>query len=128
MSESYPEAALRHSADADHLAANRQFDGAGYIIGYAVECAIKSAIQASRPDAGAPHVHLPHLVERAKKAIGGRRKSAVFTVLEKAGFMHGWTIDARYRCSGSVDETQFLLWRNDANRMLGAAQLRRPSR
>ena len=126
--ESYPEAALRHSADADRLAANRHFDGAGYLIGYAVECAIKSAIQASRPDAGTPHVHLPHLIERAKKAIGGRRRSAVFTVLEQAGFMRGWTVDARYRCSGTVDETQFLQWRNDANRMLGAVQLRRQIR
>jgi hypothetical protein len=57
--------------------------------GYAVECAIKSAIEATRPAAGAPHVHLPHLVERAKKALQGRRRHAVFTVLAQDGFMDG---------------------------------------
>ena len=88
MAECYSESALRHFADADHLADGGHLDGAGYLIGYAVECAIKSAIEATRPAAGAPHVHLPLLVEHAKKVLQGRRRHSVFTILAQEGF-HG---------------------------------------
>jgi hypothetical protein len=100
-------------------------DGAGYLIGFAVECAIKSAITSTRPAAGAPHVHLPKLVEGAKKVLQGRRKHALFTLLDQIGFMRGWTIDVRYAGDGVVDENQFRRWRTDANRALAAANLQR---
>ncbi len=123
--ESYSESAMRHSEDADHLAERGRLDGAGYLIGYAVECAIKSAIKATRPAANAPHQHLPRLVEHAKKMLQGRRKHSLFTVLTQAGFMDGWNIDVRYESSGRVDAAMYERWRNDANRTLAAANLRR---
>lgn len=116
---------MRHSAHADYLAAAGHLDGAGYLIGFAVECAIKSAIESTRPAVGAPHVHLPKLVEGAKKALQGRRKYAVFTVLERVDFMRGWSIEVRYEANGSVTAEQFQRWRADANRALAAANLRR---
>lgn len=128
MLESYSEAALRHFADAEHLAEGGHLDGAGYLIGYAVECAIKHAIEAVRPAADAPQVHLPRLVEPAKKALQGRRRHAVFTVLFQNGFMEGWSVDARYEADGHVDATRYQQWRKDASRTLGAANLRRRSR
>ena len=125
MTESYSESALRHSADADHLASSNRIDGAGYLIGFAVECAIKAAIVATRPAAGTPHVHLPKLLDGAKQALQGRRKHSMFTVIDQRDFMHRWTIDVRYAANGAVDATLFRRWRTDANRALAAANLRR---
>lgn len=116
---------MRHSADADLLASGGRFHGAGYLIGFAVECAIKSAILAARPAAGAPQIHLPRLVESAKKMLQGRRKHAIFTVIEQVDFMKNWSIDIRYASDGVVDEGQLRRWRLDANRVLAAANLRR---
>lgn len=127
MLEPYSEAAVRHSTDADCLAAQVRLDGAGYLIGFAVECAIKFAINATRPAAEAPHLHLPQLIERAKKALQGRRKLSMFVVIEKVDFMRGWTIDVRYAGNGAVDAAQFERWRADAHRALAAANLRRKS-
>ncbi len=128
MPESYAQSALRHFADADLLAGGGHLDGAGYLIGYAVECAIKSVIEATRPAAGAPHVHLPHLVERAKKALQGRRRHPVFTVLAQDGFMDGWMVEARYEANGYVDAARYQQWRSNASRTFGAANLRRSSK
>lgn len=125
MPESYPEAAVRHFADADHLATVQRLDGAGYLIGYAVECAIKSAVESTRPAADAPHCHLPILVERAKKSLQGRRKHSVFTVLEKPGFMAGWVVNLRYETDATIDEEMYRAWRDDASRTMSAAGLKR---
>lgn len=127
MPEAYADSALRHSADADVLTTGCRFQGAGYLIGFAVECAIKSTIAAARPAAGVPQVHLPQLIEGAKKALKGRRKHAMFTVLEQVDFMRNWTIEIRYASDGLVDEEQLRRWRADANRALAAANLRRRS-
>ena len=124
MPESYSESALRHIADADLLADRNHLDGAGYLIGFAVECAIKFAIIATRPTADTPHMHLPKLVEGAKKTLSGRRKHAIFTVIERASFMQGWSINVRYASDGAVDTNQFRRWRTDASRALAAANLR----
>jgi len=125
LAELYSEAALRHSVAADHLAANGHLDGAGYLIGYVAECAIKHAISSTRPAADAPHVHLPKLVEGARKTLQGRRRHAVFILLEQPGFMEGWAVDMRYAADGFVDTARFQRWRKDANRALAAADLRR---
>jgi len=123
--ESYSESALRHSADADLLAASGALHGAGYLIGYAVECAIKQAIVATRPAAEAPHIHLPDLIERAKKVLQGRKPSSMFQVLRQPTFMQGWQIELRYAGDGAVPADQFQRWRADANRALAAANLKR---
>lgn len=125
MPESYSEAASRHFADAGQLAEKERWDGAGYLIGYAVECAIKSAIAAARPIVAEDRKHLPYLIDRAKKSPQGRRQQSVFTLLEKSGFMEGWHVDMRYAADGGVDEERYKGWRADASRMLAAANVRR---
>lgn len=40
--DDYPEAALKHLQDADALVRGRRFDGAAYLAGYVVECALKT--------------------------------------------------------------------------------------
>ena len=125
MPESFAESALRHYADADHLADRGRLDGAGYLIGYAVECAIKATIEATRPTESAPHKHLPELVERAKKTLQGQQRRAIFSIIEQDGFMAGWSVDARYEANGHVDASKYAEWRKHASRTLGAANLRR---
>ena len=124
MSEPYAAAALRHSKDSDLLADSGRFQGAGYLIGLAVECAIKSAISETRPAAEAPQMHLPKLVEGAKRTLNGRNAHRLFSVLQMTDFMKSWSIDIRYARDGLVDEAQFRRWRKDANRALAAANLR----
>lgn len=125
MEESYAESALRHSVDADRLACNQQFDGAGYLIGYAVECAIKHAIREARQTTGAQHGHLPDLIGKAMKVLQGRRPVAIFKLLNERTLMRGWQIELRYAGNGAVAKGQFENWRLDANRVLGAASLKR---
>jgi HEPN domain-containing protein len=43
--EDYPEAALKHCDDAGRLLSGRRADGAAYLAGYAVECALKTLVQ-----------------------------------------------------------------------------------
>ena len=40
--DDYPEAPLKHLQDADMLFKSRRFDGAAYLSGYVVECALKT--------------------------------------------------------------------------------------
>jgi hypothetical protein len=123
--ESYDKAAVRHFEDAEKLAECDRFDGAGHLIGFAAECAIKHSVEMLRPLNQAPHVHFPVLVEKAKKLLHGRRKHAVFTLLEARTFMDGWEINQRYFDSGTVTRIRYQAWRVDAARALGAAGLRR---
>jgi hypothetical protein len=57
--------------------------------------------------------------------LQGRRKHALFTLLDQTSFMQGWTIELRYAGDGVVNENQYRRWRTDANRALAAANLRR---
>ncbi len=125
MPHSYSQSALRHFRDAEHLAAAESLHGACYLIGYAAECAIKSAVEATRPATHAPHTHLPELVERAKRVLHGRRQQAILAVFKKANFMAGWTTSLRYEADQTAEQEQYGVWREDASRIIGAAGLRR---
>lgn len=46
--EDYPEAALKHCDDARHLILGNRADGAAYLAGYAVECALKTLVQVEK--------------------------------------------------------------------------------
>jgi hypothetical protein len=124
LPEYYAEAAVRHFFDAEKLAGSKSFDGAGHLVGFAAECAIKYCIEELRPANQAPHLHFPELVEKAKRLLHGRRKHPLFTLLQRPAFMAAWRIEHRYADNGTVTEQHYLTWRGDASRALGAAQLR----
>lgn len=128
MPEVYAIAAVRHFQDAEELAALERFDGAGHLIGFAAECAIKHSVKALRPINQAPHLHLPKLVEKAKKLLHGRRRHTLYTLLERRAFMDGWEVDQRYSDDGTVTRILYQMWRRDASRALGAAGLWRMAR
>jgi hypothetical protein len=89
LAEAYAIAAVRHFEDAERLAQRNRFGGAGHLIGFAAECAIKHAVEGLRPQNRAPHLHFPELIEKAKKLLNGRKKHSVFTLLERRSFMKG---------------------------------------
>lgn len=124
MPEHYSGAAVRHFHDAEALAANQRFDNAAHLVGFAAECAVKHAIEALRPANEAPHLHLPELVEKAKRLMRGRARHPLFTVLFLPTFMSGWKVGDRYSASGTITQQMYESWRADASRALGAAQLR----
>lgn len=125
MVVSYARAAVRHFEDAEKLAIEARFDGAGHLIGFAAECAIKHSVESLRPANQAPHLHFPDLIERAKRLLHGRRKHPMFTLIHGPSFMEGWIVDQRYWDNGAITPTRYRAWRSDAARALGAAGLRR---
>jgi hypothetical protein len=90
-----------------------------------VECAVKVAIAIARPGEDAPHVHLPGLVERAKKALKGRGRQTMFNLLEGDRFMAGWMVDLRYGADTAISQAVYDGWKQDAKRIMGAAGLKR---
>lgn len=127
MPEPYSDAAVRHYDDAEALAKRRRFDGAGHLIGFAAECAVKFSVEALRPTSSAPHLHFPELLERAKRLLHGRRKHPMFSLLAGQSFMQGWDVSQRYGDDGTITPVLYEAWRVDAARALGAAGLRKKS-
>lgn len=124
MPECYSDAAIRHFRDAEALAGAKAFDNGAHLLGFAAECAIKHCIEGLRPASQAPHLHLPELVEKAKRLVHGRKKHPILTVLFRPTFMPGWKVEFRYSGDGTITQQMYELWRTDATRALGAAQLR----
>ena len=113
---SYGTAALRHFHDAEHLATRGVYDGAGHLIGFAAECAVKHSVEALRPTTQAPYLHFPELAEKAKRLLHGRRKHPLLTLLGQAHFMRGWAVSQRYSDNGTVSKANYESWRADATR------------
>ena len=98
--DDYPEAALKHLQDADALVGRQRFDGAAYLAGYVVECALKTLIQV---ESGEPrhshrlmslHDELNVLAVHAKTRTGRLYISATAS-LKTAGVVD-WTPNMRY--------------------------------
>ena len=123
--EAFGDAAVRHFTDAELLADASRIDGAGHLIGFAVECAIKHAIRSPAISAKIPHSHLPELIEKAKQSLKGRKHLPIYHVIEIPDLMLGWDIAHRYFTDGTISPKKFDDWRNHAKRTLGAAGLRR---
>ena len=125
VSESYDQAATRHFNDAELLSVGESWDGAGHLIGFAAECALKHAITSLRPGQDAPHIHLPLLRDVAKKHLKQRTHRDLHTLLSCETYFEGWAVEGRYAANDSVSEEKYKSWRTDATRTLGAARLRR---
>lgn len=120
MADNYPAAAAKHLVDSRALLAAARWDGAAYLAGYGVECAVKSIIQAERGD---PHGHLPRITAQAARlaALPGARTAQYVKRLEvhslPLGRPNGWDPALRYEDSGSVDEAAARAWTAEAERL-----------
>ena len=72
--DDHPEAAHKHLLDAGVLLAQRRPDGAGYLSGYVVECALKSlyVFETGQPLRGHDFVSLTRVVSAVATMAGAR--------------------------------------------------------
>ena len=99
--DDYPAAARKHLKDSAALLAQGRPDGAAYLSGYVVECALKTLLQLEQ--GSAPWTHA--LGDLAKQVAGltaradivvGRRCVLVAALLKQAGILK-WRPGMRYR-------------------------------
>ena len=123
-SDCYPEAALRHFRDAEHLASDQRWNGAGHLIGFAAECALKHAIASLRPDRDAPHGHFPNLVTIAKRHLTTKHHLTLYQLIGQADYFAGWSVNDRYAADDAISSTMYDQWRENATCTINAAGLR----
>lgn len=113
-------AANRNWAAAERLRNSEAPDRttAGYLYGFAAECAIKALYReipwTTDSRDGPVYAHFPRLKDTLRDAISGRgaARLARFT---NQHFMEGWAIDIRYSDGQRPDETTLVRWRMDAD-------------
>lgn len=125
MPEHYGQSAIRHFDDALSLASVESWDGAGHLIGFAAECALKHGILATVQGIDNPHGHFPALIEVAKKHLHQRRQSGLYAVLKNENLMAGWKVELRYHETGTVDKQTYESWKQHTYSILHASGLRR---
>ncbi|WP_143039900.1 hypothetical protein [Pseudomonas salomonii] len=125
MPENYEQSALRHFSDAEKLANSGSLGGAGHLIGFSAECAIKYCVANLRPENEVPHVHFPQIIEAAKKQLQGRRQSAMHNTLKRPELMLGWKIEQRYSPDNTITQDTYNKWREHASSIIFASGLRR---
>ena len=99
--DDYPEAALKHLRDADALVRGRRFDGAAYLAGYVVECALKTLIQVESGQARHSHGLTSLLDELNVLAVHAKTRTGRLYISAAASFKAAdvldWTPEMRYR-------------------------------
>lgn len=127
MTENYREAAIRHFNDAELLKRSTRLDSAGHLIGFAAECAIKSALEAASPLSNEFRIHLPLLALAALKSIRSRKQSPLLNLLQSTrnGFFGDWKVSYRYFQDGHVSPEAYAKWKNLTERLFCAAGIRR---
>jgi hypothetical protein len=125
MADDFGAAALRHLRDGEMLAKGKRWGGAGHLIGFAAECAIKQGILTLRQRQNAPQGHFPEIIDIAKRHLAGRRNTGLYIVLKLPDLMRGWQVSLRYAGDAAVGQAEYDLWRDHAVWLAIAVNLRR---
>jgi len=118
--DDYPEAARKHLLDASALLSSHRPDGAAYLSGYAVECALKTLIVLE--GATPPHHHrlgdLRGEVNRLAAIAGSKAARYIghATQTVAAAAIAGWNPNMRYR-PASVTPGDAATWHAEATRI-----------
>ena len=125
--EDYPEAAIKHCDDARHLLSGKRADGAAYLAGYAVECALKTLIQVEMGNVDPVmqwRHRLNHLsTEALRLATQATNKTARYltnpglTTLRYDNPPTGWKEYLRYYPVGTVPAPTAEQWVEEAERL-----------
>ncbi|MCY4635956.1 MAG: HEPN domain-containing protein [Acidobacteria bacterium] len=116
--DDYPDAAGKHMEDSNVLLAERRYDGAAYLAGYVVECALKTLIQLETGNAEHSH-DLGGLCDQLDRlaAQAGARQGKVYLAAEAAlrasTVLHNWRPEQRYRGPG-VGAAEAGAWNQEA--------------
>ena len=117
--DDYPEAAGKHMEDSNVLMAENRYDGAAYLAGYVVECALKTLIQLETGKAEYSH-DLRGLCDQLDglAAQVGARQGKVYLAAEAAlrasMIRHSWMPGQRYRGPG-VGAQDARAWNREAD-------------
>lgn len=129
--DDYPEAAGKHLKDAGVLITKVRPDGAAYLAGYVVECALKTLIQVQTGRGTKSH-DLARLSSsiRAIAAQAGpqtQRHFTAATVLLNGASILSWNPETRYRARGEVTSAVAGAWLQEASavysRVIGGLRL-----
>lgn len=120
--DDYPDAAGKHLDDAIKLADAGRFDGAAYLAGYVVECALKSLIvlASGAQQWGKKRHDLNALSAKALRlaALPHSRTAKYDPALNRAHSLYhsssGWSPSIRYRPPGVVAEHTAWEWLDEA--------------
>lgn len=116
--DDYPDAAIKHLLDAQTLLGQKHADGAAYLSGYVVECALKSIwqLETGKPRHGHDIVTLAQAVSAAATVANAKAaryfKAATSGVASSA--IAGWKPEMRYQ-SPTMDADVAQAWWNIAN-------------
>ena len=123
--EDYPEAALKHCEDARHLISGNRSDGAAYLAGYAVECALKTLVQVEEGSTRLIRDH--NLNNLSTQALGlaaqATNKTARYltnpalTTLSYSNPPAGWVEYLRYFPVGTIPAATAEQWVEEAERL-----------
>jgi hypothetical protein len=126
MADDYAQAAVRHYQDAENLAKLGRFDNAGYLIGFAAECAMKKKLrdlhgnQSQNFDG-----HHPVPQKQIRTFLEGRRLTGPWLAIARdRNLFAGWNVEVRYAADGLVNEAMYQRWKSAAERVLSEARLR----
>jgi HEPN domain-containing protein len=125
--EDYPDAVIKHCDDARHLLSRNRADGAAYLAGYAVECALKTLIQVEVGNI-TPVMQWKHRLndlsaEAIRLAALATNKTARYitnpalTTLRYDNPPAGWKEYLRYYPVGTVPAGTAEQWVNEAERL-----------
>ncbi len=119
--DDYPEAAAKHLADAKSLLAVNRADGAAYLAGYVVECALKSLVLVEAGNARGFGHQLANLSKHTLllAAQAGARTSRYKPRINPSpsicdGQPDGWHETLRYRQIGAVTAATAAAWVGEA--------------
>jgi len=130
MTQGYYDSAMRHRADAAHLAGGERFQNAGHLIGLAAECLVKSLLE----QAGvvvAPRTrfwrHFPDLGRRVVEIDGKSSLMRLLAPIVAKGddFLRGWEVEDRYASTLSITDgrPRYESWEQDVATLFEAAGL-----
>lgn len=125
--DDYPEAARKNLHDAQALLNTARYDGAGYHVGYVIECVLKTLLQADTvPARGHDIGQLSTQVTRL--AAGGSPHTARYLpnpppTIPYAVPPAGWKETMRYRAPGDLNQAQAELWIKEAERIYAQSVL-----
>ncbi len=125
--QDYPEAVIKHCDDARHLLSGNRTDGAAYLAGYAVECALKTLIQVEAGNI-TPVMQWKHRLNRLsaealRLAALATNKTARYitnpalTTLRYDNPPAGWKEYLRYFPVGTVPAATAERWVDEAERL-----------
>lgn len=129
--DDYPEAAGKHLKDAGVLLTGARPDGAAYLAGYVVECALKTLIQVQTG-----RRTISHDLAGLRNSLGAiaaqagpqtQRYFAAAAALLNGASILGWNPEVRYRAVGYVTSATAGSWLQEAgavySRVIGGLRL-----